>query len=37
VDFNDSRLVIGDLATRKLIPLPGLGPGGGLYVVCDWK
>ncbi|MFZ0981297.1 MAG: WD40 repeat domain-containing protein [Candidatus Acidiferrales bacterium] len=37
VDFNDSRLVIGDLATRKLIPLPGLGRGGGLYVVCDWK
>ncbi|MGO9591310.1 MAG: WD40 repeat domain-containing protein [Candidatus Acidiferrales bacterium] len=37
VDFNDSCLVIGDLATRKLIPLPGLGPGGGQYTVYDWK
>jgi Tol biopolymer transport system component len=37
VDFNDSRLVIGDLATRKLIPLTGLGRGGGLYAVYGWK
>ena len=37
VDFDSSCLVIGDLATRKLIPLPGLGPGGGEYTVYDWK
>ena len=37
VDFNDSRLVTGDLATRKLIPLTGVGPGGGEYVVYGWK
>jgi Tol biopolymer transport system component len=37
IDFNGSRLVIGDLATRKLIPLTVFGPGGGEYVVYDWK
>jgi len=36
-DFNGPRLVVGDLATRKLIPLTGFGPGGGEYVVYDWK
>ncbi len=37
IDFNGSGLAIGDLATRKLIPLTGLGPGGGEYRVYDWK
>jgi Tol biopolymer transport system component len=36
-DFNGPRLVIGDLATRKLIPLTGSAPGGDQYVVYDWK
>jgi Tol biopolymer transport system component len=35
-DFYGSGLVVGDLATRKLIPLTGFGPGGE-YVVYDWK
>ncbi|MGA8222263.1 MAG: hypothetical protein WB780_11465 [Candidatus Acidiferrales bacterium] len=38
VDFNASRLVIGDLATRKLTPMPGAGSkeyGGN--AVYDWK
>jgi dipeptidyl aminopeptidase/acylaminoacyl peptidase len=37
MDFNGPRLVIGDLATRKLIPLPGFAPAGGEHVVYDWK
>jgi len=37
VDFNASRIVIGDLATRKLAPLTGPGSGGHGYVLCDWK
>ncbi len=36
-DFYGSGLVVGDLATRKLIPLTGFGPGGVQYVVYDWK
>jgi Tol biopolymer transport system component len=36
-EFNGPRLVIGDLATRKLIPLTDVGPGGSEYVVYDWK
>jgi WD40 repeat protein len=35
-DFYGSGLVVGDLATRKLIPLTGFGPGGE-YAVYDWK
>ena len=35
-DFYGSGLVVGDLATRKLIPVTGFGPGGD-YVVYDWK
>jgi len=35
-DFYGSGLVVGDLATRKLIPLTGFCPGGD-YVVYDWK
>lgn len=37
VDFNASRLVIGDLATRKLTPIPGSSSERYAYVVCDWK
>jgi Tol biopolymer transport system component len=36
-DFYGSGLVVGDLATRKLTPVTGFGPGGSQYVVCDWK
>jgi Tol biopolymer transport system component len=35
-DFYGSGLVVGDLATRKLIPVTGFGPGGD-YVVYGWK
>jgi hypothetical protein len=37
MDFNGSRLVLGDLATRKLIPLIGVSPGGADCVACGWK
>ncbi len=37
VDFNDARLVIGDLATRKLTPQAVSGPRSDIYKVCDWK
>jgi Tol biopolymer transport system component len=37
MDFNGPCLVIGDLATRKLIPLTGFAPAGGEHVVYDWK
>jgi Tol biopolymer transport system component len=37
MDFNGSRLVLGDLATRKLIPLTGASPGGADCVACGWK
>jgi Tol biopolymer transport system component len=37
VDFNASRLVIGDLATRKLTPIPGSSSERYAYAVCDWK
>ena len=37
VDFNASRLIIGDLATRKLTPQAVSGPRGDEYIVCDWK
>lgn len=37
VDSYGSRLVIGDLATRKLAPLAGAGPGEVQYVVYGWK
>jgi len=37
VDFNASRFVIGDIATRRLNPVAGSGTGGYEYVVCDWK
>jgi WD40 repeat protein len=36
-DSYSSRLVIGDLATRTLIPLAGGEPGGVQYVVYSWK
>lgn len=36
-DFNDSRLVLGDLATRKLTPLTATTPGGADCVACGWK
>ncbi len=37
VDSYGSRLVIGDLATRKLTPLVGGEPGGIQYMVYGWK
>jgi hypothetical protein len=37
VEFNASRFVIGDLATRKLTPQAVSGPRGDEYIVCDWK
>jgi hypothetical protein len=37
MDFNASRLVIGDLATRKLTPQAVSDPRGDEYGVCDWK
>ena len=37
VDFNAARLVIGDLATRKLTPQAVSGPRTDEYRVCDWK
>ncbi len=37
VEFNDARLVIGDLATRKLTPQAVSGPRTDEYKVCDWK
>lgn len=37
VDFNAARLVIGDLATRKLTPQAVSGPRTDEYAVCDWK
>ena len=37
VDFNATRLVIGDLATRKLTPQAVSGPRGDEYGACDWK
>ncbi|MGC1944620.1 MAG: hypothetical protein WA664_12770 [Candidatus Acidiferrales bacterium] len=37
IDFNASRLVIGDLATRKLTPLPAYGFREYGYAVYDWK
>ena len=36
-DFNASRLVIGDLATRKLTPMPAYGSRDFGYPVYDWK
>jgi Tol biopolymer transport system component len=37
VDYNASHLLIGDLTTRKLTPLPPSGSRGYGYVVYDWK
>jgi hypothetical protein len=37
VDYNASRLVIGDLATRKLTLMPAYGPREYGHVVYDWK
>ena len=37
VDFNASRLVIGELATRKLTPQAVSGPRTDEYRVCGWK
>jgi Tol biopolymer transport system component len=37
VDFNAARLVIGDLATRKLTPQAVSGPRTDEYGVCGWK
>jgi Tol biopolymer transport system component len=37
VDFNASRLVIADLATRKLTPMPGPDSKVQSYAVYDWK
>ncbi len=37
VDFNASRLVIGDLATRKLTPLPACASREYGCAVYDWK
>jgi Tol biopolymer transport system component len=37
VDFNGSRLVIGDLAARKLTPLADSSCGEGNCAVYDWK
>jgi Tol biopolymer transport system component len=37
VDFNASRLVIGDLATRKLTLMPVYGSREYGYAVYDWK
>jgi Tol biopolymer transport system component len=37
VEFNVTRLVIGDLATRKLTPMPAHGSIEYDYAVYDWK
>jgi Tol biopolymer transport system component len=37
VEFNAFGLVIADLATRKLTPLPSSGPRDYGYAVYDWK
>jgi len=37
VDYSASRLVIGDLATRKLTPMPAYGSRENGYAVYDWK
>jgi WD40 repeat protein len=37
LDYNASRLVIADLATRKLTPMPAYGPREYGYAVYDWK
>jgi hypothetical protein len=37
VDFNASRLVIGELASRKLTPMPGPASREHSYAVYDWK
>jgi Tol biopolymer transport system component len=37
VDYNASRLVIGELATRKLTPMPGPASREHSYAVYDWK
>jgi Tol biopolymer transport system component len=37
VEYNDSRLVIADLATRKLTPMPADNPKQYGYNIYDWK
>jgi WD40 repeat protein len=37
VDFSASRLVIGDVATRKLTPMPGPPSRDNSYGVYDWR